>query len=72
MNRVSNLNIEARQRGIENSRKARTVKKLERIAAVRKMRDEEELGTGEIARRLGINPETVRRAYKAIEKGETQ
>ena len=68
MSSVSNLNPEARQRGIENSRKARTAKKVERIAAVRKMRNDEGLGTGEIARRLGINPETVRRAYKALDK----
>ena len=65
MSRVSNLNPKAVQRGIENSRKARTAKKLERIAAVRKLRDEEGLSTGEIAKRLGINVETVRRAYKA-------
>ena len=65
MSRVSNLNPKAVRRGIENSRKARTAKKLERIAAVRKLRDEEGLSTGEIAKRLGINVETVRRAYKA-------
>ena len=68
MSRVSNLNEECRQRGIENSRKARTAKKLERIAAVRELRDIEGLGTGEIAKRLGINVETVRRAYKEIDK----
>lgn len=68
MGRVSNLNPERRQRGIENSRQARTAKKLERITAVRELRDKDGLGTGEIAKRLGIHPETVRRAYKEIDK----
>ena len=72
MSRVSNLNPEAVQRGIENSRKARTAKKLERIAAVRELQDTERLGTGEIAKRLDIHAETVRRAYKEIEKSTTQ